>query len=403
MTRWSWFAFTALLIFTMGTSIITPLLPLYQDDFGLSNGTLTLLFATYSATVVPTMLVMGNMSDRIGRKRVMLPAMAALSLASLTFALADSVPMLFAGRVLQGLAIGGFLGVGTAFVVDHAQSDKRAWAANMAGFGFRLGFGLGPGLAGILAQYSSNPLHRPFEFHLALMVVAIAAVVVTPETIRHRRRARIQIRVGVPHDQRAGFATFLAPAAFLMSFLDATLLSVVPLYIVRTLGVDNLAVVGLVGFLILAMGGFAPFVVGRMDPRRAVILGVAASSLASLLVVAAAGAGTAVLVIVAAAVIGCTNGLILQGATAICGVSVPLQERGKLISALYMCCYAGTLPTVGLGYLSGVIGLTATLAVFSAAAIGMAAFVIVVGARRFREVIPYVEPSAPLAVEEVAA
>ena len=56
MTRWSWFAFTALLIFTMGTSIITPLLPLYQDDFGLSNGTLTLLFATYSATVVPTML-----------------------------------------------------------------------------------------------------------------------------------------------------------------------------------------------------------------------------------------------------------------------------------------------------------------------------------------------------------
>lgn len=402
MTRYSWFAFTALLIFTMGTSIITPLLPLYQDTFDLGAGTLTLLFATYSATVVPTMLVMGNLSDRIGRKRVMLPAMAALSLASLTFALAESVPLLFAGRVLQGLAIGGFLGVGTAFVVDHARAGQRAWAANLAGFGFRLGFGLGPGLAGLLAEYSANPLHRPFELHLALMVVAVAAVVITPEVIR-RRPARIEIRVGVPRDQRAGFATFLAPAAFLMSFLDATLLSVVPLYIVRTLGVDNLAVVGLVGFLILAMGGFAPFVVGWLNPRRAVIVGVAASSLASLLVVAAAGVGTVALVVLAAAVIGCTNGLILQGATAICGVSVPIQERGKLISALYMCCYAGTLPTVGLGYLAGAIGLTATLAVFSGAAIAMAGFVIVVGARRYRRVIPYVEPAVLMPVEEVAA
>jgi hypothetical protein len=84
-------------------------------------------------------------------------------------------------------------------------------------------------------------------------------------------------------------------------------------------------------------------------------------------------------------------------------VSVPLQERGKLISALYMCCYAGTLPTIGLGYLSGAIGLTATLGVFSAAAIALAAFVVVVGARRYREVIPYVEPPVSLPVEEVAA
>jgi MFS family permease len=235
------------------------------------------------------------------------------------------------------------------------------------------------------------------------MIVAIGLVVVTPETIRRRQPARIQVRVGVPPDQRAGFATFLAPAAFLLSFLDATLLAVVPLYIVNTLGVHNLALVGLVGFLILAMGGFAPFVVGRLNPRRAVILGVMASSVSSLLVVAASGAGTVALVVIAAAVIGSFNGLILQGATAICGVSVPLQERGKLLSALYMCCYAGTLPTIGLGYLSGAIGLTATLGVFSAAAIAMAAFVVLVGARRYPRVIPYVEPAAPAPVEEVAA
>ncbi len=64
------------------------------------------------------------------------------------FALAESVPLLFAGRVLQGLAIGGFLGVGAAFVVDHARDNSKALAAALAGVFFRLGFGLGPGFAG---------------------------------------------------------------------------------------------------------------------------------------------------------------------------------------------------------------------------------------------------------------
>ena len=405
MTRSSWRAFIGLLVFTMGTSIITPLLPLYAERFELGAGMLTLLFAAYSGTVVPTMLVMGSLSDRIGRKRVMLPAMAIITGASLVFAMSDSVPLLFLGRVLQGLAIGSFLGVGTAFVVDHARAERRAWAAMIAGLGFRLGFGLGPGLAGVVAEYASDPTHRPFEGHVILMALAILAVLLAPETITRRRPPRLEVRVGVPRGQMRGFATFIGPAGFLMSFLDATLLSVVPLYIFQTLEYRNVAVVGLVGFLILGMGGFTPFIFGRIEPRRGVMVGIACSSLASLLVVAAAGIGTVALVVVAAAVIGFTNGVILQSGTAICGIAVPLHDRGKLISAFYMCCYAGTLPTVGLGYLSGAVGLTSTLMVFSGVALLIAAFILLVGSRLFREVIPHVEAQAiadrPL--EEVAA
>jgi MFS family permease len=384
----------ALLVFTMGTSIITPLIPLYQDRFGLSNGELTLLFATYTATVVPTMLLMGNLSDLVGRRRVMLPAMAAITAASLVLGFSESVPLLFVGRVLQGLAVGGFLGVGTALVVDHARTGRREVAAVVAGIGFRLGFGLGPGLAGIVAQYASDPIQRPFQGHAALMAVAVLAVLLTPETVA-RRPARLRMGVGVPPGQLAAFATFLAPAAFLMSFLDATLLSVAPLYMANTLGVDNVAVIGLVGFLVLGLGGFTPLIARRVPPRRAVIVGVGAASLSSLLVVGASAVDTAALVVVAAGVIGLINGLILQGGTAICGVSVPITERGKLISALYMCAYAGTVPTVALGYLSQAIGLTASLAAFSAAALVLAAFILLVGARIFREVVPYVEPLPP--------
>jgi MFS family permease len=191
--------------------------------------------------------------------------------------------MLFAGRVLQGLAIGMFLGVGAAFVVDHAKPERRAAAAQWAGIGFRLGFGLGPGLAGLLAQYSADPIHRPFKAHALVMAVGILAIILAPETLTRRKEGKFSVRVGVPKGQFRGFVTFVAPAGFLMSFLDATFLSLAPLYMVNTLGERNLALVGLVGFLILGAGAFTPLAFRHVEPRRAVIGGIVASTIASLL------------------------------------------------------------------------------------------------------------------------
>jgi len=390
LTRGAYLAMVALLVFTMGTSIITPLLPLYAGQFHLSNGTLTLLFATYTATVVPTMLVAGSASDRLGRKRVLLPAMLVLTCASLVFAFTESVSMLFVGRVLQGLAVGMFLGVGTAFVVDHAIPAKRALAAMAAGAFFRLGFGLGPGMAGLVAQYWGDPIHRPFEVHLVLLAVGIGCVILASETVP-RRRYKFEIRVGVPKGQMRGFAGFMAPAAFTMSLMEGTVLSIVPLYLYDTLGERNVAIAGLCGFLVLGLGGMTPLVTRNVAPRLAVMIGLGVSAVVTWLIALAAVGGSALLVVVAAGIIGFVNGMILQGATVICSTVVPLQERGKLLSSLYMCAYAGTVPAVGLGYLSLSIGLTATLVVFSIASCVLAAWVIIFGRRLFPRVIPYEE------------
>ena len=403
MTPGSWKALVGMLVLTMGTSTLTPLLPLYQRDFGISTGTATLLFVTYTVTVCPTMLIAGNLSDRLGRKRLLMPALVTMTLASLVFALAESVPMLFAGRVLQGLAIGGFLGVGAAFVVDHARVESKALAAALAGVFFRVGFGLGPGLAGIAAQYGPSPRHLPFWGHIGFMVIGIIAIATASETLMRRAEpGPFRIRIGVPHGQALGFLTYVAPATFLMSFIEGTVLSVVPIFVVETLEVQNLAIVGAIGFLVLAVGGIAPFVARGLDPRRSVAVGAGLSSVLSLLIVASSGIDAVALVVAAAALIGFTNGFILYGGTVICGTIVPIQERGKLMSLLYMCAYAGTIPTVALGYLADGIGLTATLGIFSAVALAIAAFVIAVGSRLFGEVVPYREPS-PVEAEAVIA
>ena len=396
MTRNSWKAFIGLFILTMGTSTLTPLIPLYQTRFGISDGTATLLFAIYAITVVPTMLIAGNLSDRLGRKHMLLPAMAAMTAASLVFSFTASVPLLFVGRILQGLAIGGFLGVGTAFIVDHAPIDRRPWAATLAGVAFRVGFGLGPGLAGLIAEYSDGDarIHRPFQSHVVLMVIATGAILLAPETVTRRRGAAWGLRVGVPAGQFKAFATFLAPATFFMSYLEGTLLSVAPLFIAHhSGGTPNLAIVGLVGFLTLAMGAAAPLLIGRLDPRKAVIAGVGISACWSILVPLAGALDSIWLIVVAAFLIGFTNGFILQGGTIICATVVPIHERGKLLSALYMCAYSGTFPTIALGYTSDAIGTPKTLVVFCAFALLLAGFVLTVGRRNFRAVIAYVEPT----------
>jgi hypothetical protein len=184
----------------------------------------------------------------------------------------------------------------------------------------------------------------------------------------------------------------VAPATFMMSFIEGTLLSVVPIFVFQTLDVHNLAIVGAIGFLTLGLGGLAPFVARRLDPRNSLCLGVGLSSVLSFLIVASAGLDAVALVVAAAAAIGFVNGFILYGGTVICGTIVPIEERGKLMSVLYMCAYAGTTPTVALGYMADWIGLTSTLAIFSCAALAMATFVLLVGRRLFREVIPYEEP-----------
>ena len=391
MTRGAYLALVALLVFTMGTSIITPLLPLYQGTYELSNGTLMLLIATYTATVVPTILLAGNAADRLGRKRLAIPAMLVMTSASLVFSFAESVPLLFAVRVLQGLAIGMYLGVGTAFVIDHARPGAKALASMTAGAAFRIGFGLGPLMGGLIAQYWGNPLHRPFEFHVALMVIGLACVLVVRETVP-RRPYKFELRVGIPKGQGMGFAGFIGPAAFTMSFMEGTVLSLVPLFLYNTLGATNVAIAGLCGFLVLGIGGLTPIITRNVEPRRAVMIGVSVSALVTWLIAGAAFAGSAVLVVVAAALLGFVNGLILQGGTVICGTIVPVEERGKLMSALYMCAYAGTIPTVGLGYLSQAIGLTNALIVFSCIACLLAAWIVLVGRRLFPRVIPYREP-----------
>ena len=107
-----------------GTNVPTPLLLVYKVQLGLSAETLTALFGVYAAGLVPSLLVAGPLSDRIGRRGVVLPFVAMSALASLLFVVAaHSLPLLFLARFLQGVVSGAVFSVGSAWIGELSPGD----------------------------------------------------------------------------------------------------------------------------------------------------------------------------------------------------------------------------------------------------------------------------------------
>lgn len=377
-----WKAWFCLMVFTMGTSLVAPLLPIYQRQFGFSDGLITLLFVIYVFSLLPSMLCFGQVSDQVGRKRVILPAMVTLALASVLFAVAWNSAVLFIARFLQGLACGAFLGTCTAYIVDLASGQRKAWAAGLASVSFRFGFGLGPGLAGVIAQYSQAPTVRPFQIHTALMLLGIGALLLAPETISSSGFRWPGLQLGVPASERKSFYAFIVPSAILLVLLDSTALSLLPLFVYEVLRIENLALIGVLGFLVLAMGAVAQIIGWRIPPKKSIVLGVLMSSLAFFFLVGSVPLGLPILLVIGAMVVGAGDGLTVKGGVTLCGLIVPAEDRGKILSTYYVACYFGmSVPLLLLGFLSDAIGLYPTFLLLGAVALATALAISTWGAK----------------------
>lgn len=372
-----------LVLFALGTSLITPLIPLYQEQLGFSDTVATLFLGCYVAALVPSMLTLGQLSDRIGRKAVLLGALATLALAQLLLITEPGLAGLLVARAIQGLATGAFFGTCTAFLVDAAPPGRERAASVLASVSVRLGLGLGPGVGGVIAQYAGAPLRLPFELHLIAIALAAVLVVGLPETVRRRSRRPLTLRLEVPAAERAVFWRVLVPSGMLFSLFDGVALSLIPVFLVRTLGVDDYALVGAAGFLVLVSGALSQLAMPRLRPEPAIGWGLAAAAVSSVGVVVAAPLESAGVALAAVAATGAAAGLVFKGGLDLCTQIAPVADRGKLVSSYYVACYLGgfSVPLLVVGVLSDLVGLTAALGVLSAAAAVGAAWTAGVGLR----------------------
>jgi DHA1 family tetracycline resistance protein-like MFS transporter len=177
--------FLTIFVNLVGFGIIVPLLPFYAETFGASPLTIGLLFAVFSLCQLVAAPALGDLSDRYGRRPVLVFSLAGTVVSFVMLALAHSLALLFAARIVDGLS-GGNVSTARAYVADITEPKDRARAYGLIGAAFGLGFILGPAISGVLAPVSYT---APIWAAAAITVVATAmAWLWLPETV-HRAHA----------------------------------------------------------------------------------------------------------------------------------------------------------------------------------------------------------------------
>ena len=177
--------FLTVFVNLVGFGIIIPLLPFYAQTFGASPLVIGLLFASFSLSQLLATPALGVLSDRWGRRPVLIFSLLGTVVSFAMLALAQSLLMLFAARIIDGLS-GGNITTARAYIADVTEPHERAKAYGMLGAAFGLGFIVGPALAGVFSHISYT---APIWAAAAVTVIATAmAWFWLPETV-HRGSA----------------------------------------------------------------------------------------------------------------------------------------------------------------------------------------------------------------------
>jgi MFS family permease len=338
----------AFAVIMVGTTLPTPMYALYADHMHFAVFTTTVIYATYAVGVLGALLLFGRWSDAIGRRPVLF-AGAAFALASaVVFLFADDIALLLVARLLSGLSAGIFTGTATAAVVEAAPSahrDRAAVVATIANIG---GLGAGPLLAGVLVEYAPDPLQLSFVVHIVLVVLAVGAVLLAPETSARTGRIGFQ-RLSVPAEVRQVFITG-ATAAFAGFAVTGLFTAVAPSFVAEVIGIDNHAVAGAVACSIFAASAVAQLSARRMPTQRAVAIGCAILVVGMVILAVALHFSSLAGLIAGALVSGVGQGISFSRGLAAVAELAPADRRAEVSSTYFVVAYVAiALPVVGEG------------------------------------------------------
>jgi MFS family permease len=346
------YAFAAVMGFA---ALPTPLYALYAQRDHLSTTLLAVVFATYAVGVVISLLTVAHLSDRVGRRPMLLAGLVLALGAGGVFISGTSLAGLLVARLLSGLAVGVVTTTATAQLGElnalHPGTAARraqvvAVAANLGGIG------LGPLIAGLLAQYAPNPLLTPYLVTEVMLVVATGALARTPETVRRVGSVPHRMpRIAVPRPVRATFAAAALGAAITFTILGI-FSALVPGFLADSLHQPSRAVAGAVPSIVFVASAVTQ-VIDRGAARRPLRTGVVVAGLGLSALTVATWTGQLAVFVAGAVVTGVAVGLIFKAMLSIVVNVAPPGQRGEVLASFFLSAYVGlAVPVVAFGVLA---------------------------------------------------
>jgi len=358
----------AFLVVMMFATLPSPLYGLYRARDQLSAFTITVVFAIFAAGTIITLLRERSIVARLGRRGAMLSGVATMMVAAGLLAAWKALPGLLIGRVLTGVAIGLAAGVAIPYLIElRLRADPKASPVSARNIGTAVNvgaLGVGPLLAGCLAQWVPQPLTLPYIVMIVLGAVALIGVAGAPETgtpttgatagptagptagsapiTPANRTPRTRVRLPVP----AAAGTI---AAFAASGLFAALSGLI---LATTLHQTSHALSGATLFLVFTSGVAAQLGTNRLPASRVLAFGTISmiAGLALLVVAVRLSTPSLALFMVGGALIGAGAGAVYKGITGIVLEATPREDRVAMTSALVIAVFVGlSVPVIGAG------------------------------------------------------
>jgi MFS family permease len=324
--------------FLASSSAPTPLYALYQSEWGFSPVTTTVVFGVYALAVLVSLLVLGRLSDHVGRRPVLVTALLVQALAMVVFATAAGVPELLLARVLQGLATGAALGAVGAGLLDLDRGRGTLLNAVAPGSGTAVG----ALLSGLVVSYLPAPTHLVYVVAVGVFALQLAGVLLMPETVTPRAGARASLvpDLRVPPRVRRAVLT-AAPVLFAVWALAGFYGSLGPAVIRQVTGSTSFVLGGLGLFVLAGVAACSVYVLRDLAPRVLMLLGVGALLAGVALTLAAVDAGSAAAFFLGTAVSGVGFGSGFQGGIRVVMPLALAHERAGVLSVLYVVSYLG--------------------------------------------------------------
>ncbi|AZG07905.1 MFS transporter [Pigmentiphaga sp. H8] len=369
----------------MGSSVPTPLYPLYQAQLHLPSFTTTAIFFAYVVGVLSALLVGGRLADRVAdRRRLLLPALAMVATGAILLALAHNLGMMLAGRLLAGLGTGTLTGAANAALLDLEPPQHKQRAALFGTAAFTLGSILGPILSGVALQAGFYPTVLPFLI-IILIVLAVGQGLwrlplrraATPAPAPHSPQAVHASARALPARRVTQLMLLCCITLSIVWGVGSSLMAMGPSLGEKLLGIHDYALSGYASSLLAACAGTAQFLSQRTSSTSAFRYGnvVFASGLAC--AIASLLATQAWLMGVAVLITGLGFGAAFIGAAGIVNQIAPPQRRGLMVSLFYIAGYIGNAWPMLLGFITDHAGpMTAAMTLLLTAIAASAGFVV---------------------------
>jgi MFS family permease len=334
-----------------GANQYASLLLAYRLHLGVSVSTADLLFGVYAIGLIPALLLVGPISDAHGRRAIVRAAGMLSVLASLALIVGQhALAMLYLGRLLAGISSGAAFAAGTAWIKELSVAPYDPQAGEQAGarraaIALSAGFGLGPLIAGLVAQWAPDPLLSAYLPHLAVMLVALLALPGAPETVRRGgAETSLAARLRVPAARHARFRRVVAPTAPWVFGAPAIAFAVLPGLVAADTGGFAVGFSALIAGLTLAVGVLVqPLArrLDRVDGIRGAIAGLLAVSAGAAVGALAAQLGSWALVVLAAALLGSGYGLVIVSGLLEVQRLASGADLASLTAVFYALAYLG--------------------------------------------------------------